>query len=246
MRQRDSGPRGRESGERTSRREVPPKSVKASSEDRIAVVRLRFHHPFGTPLSDLSRAHPELEIRVTATQMRPQGGIITEFEAIGPPVPAFGDELRRMPGVFRVDRLAELETRARYRAEVIVPPLVELSNTAHAILRYPRVIRGGEFTVEVAATVPELRNVVGEVRRITPDLRVLRFGREEMRSSPRSLTPGQHRLLCRALALGYFDVPRRISLTKLAGEVGLSKSWTSRALAIVEKQLVEGTLVAPT
>jgi predicted DNA binding protein len=38
---------------------------------------------------------------------------------------------------------------------------------------------------------------------------------------------------------GYFDVPRRISLTRLATKVGVATSTLSVTLALIEKKILE-------
>ncbi len=41
------------------------------------------------------------------------------------------------------------------------------------------------------------------------------------------------------MAEGYFEVPRRISLTKLAPKIGVSMSTLSVTLAVIEKKILE-------
>jgi hypothetical protein len=53
------------------------------------------------------------------------------------------------------------------------------------------------------------------------------------------MTPRQQEILQRALAAGYFDVPRRISLTELAVRIGVATSTLSVTLAVIEKKIVE-------
>ncbi|EQD61199.1 Bacterio-opsin activator, HTH domain protein [mine drainage metagenome] len=53
------------------------------------------------------------------------------------------------------------------------------------------------------------------------------------------LTPHQEDLLKRAMAAGYFEVPRQITLTALSQRLGLAPSTLSETLAKVEKKLLE-------
>ena len=109
------------------------------------------------------------------------------------------------------------------------------------LLRYPRFIQNGEYTVEAAAPVTQIRRLIQELRRISKAVEVLRFGRDRMRTYPPTLTARQNSLLHQALAAGYFDVPRRISLTRFAKRLGRSKSGLSEALALVEQKLAEAS-----
>ncbi|MGI0054942.1 MAG: helix-turn-helix domain-containing protein [Thermoplasmata archaeon] len=57
--------------------------------------------------------------------------------------------------------------------------------------------------------------------------------------TPSTLTVRQEEILRRALAEGYFDVPRRISLTALAPKIGVAMSTLSVTLAVIEKKILE-------
>jgi predicted DNA binding protein len=41
------------------------------------------------------------------------------------------------------------------------------------------------------------------------------------------------------MAAGYFDVPRRLSLTELASQLGMAVSSLSEILAVAEKKLLQ-------
>ncbi len=53
------------------------------------------------------------------------------------------------------------------------------------------------------------------------------------------MTAVQRAMFRQALERGYFDVPRRITLTQLARELSRSKSTVSMTLATVERKLAE-------
>ena len=50
----------------------------------------------------------------------------------------------------------------------------------------------------------------------------------------RELTARQKQILRAAVELGYYSWPRRVTLTNLAGHLGIAKSTLSEALMIVE------------
>jgi hypothetical protein len=52
------------------------------------------------------------------------------------------------------------------------------------------------------------------------------------------LTDRQQEIFQSAKQTGYFEVPRRVSLTELAAQLAVSKGYLSRALAIVEREMV--------
>ena len=57
------------------------------------------------------------------------------------------------------------------------------------------------------------------------------------------LTPKQQEVLRRAAEQGYYDYPRRITLSALAGHLGIAKSTLSESLMVIEKKLVRHHVV---
>lgn len=210
------------------------------------MVRVRFAISEDLPLRDFTLAHPDLEGVITATQPLPDGTAVVEFEIVSPRPQDFTAELARYPHFLSVTRLDNVGPRTRYSALVdLTPGYVKVANEFGALMRYPRVVAGGKHTVEVAAKTSQIRRVLQGLRQICSEVKVLRFGRGAMRTCPSGLNPRQVALLHHALAAGYYDVPRRVTLTGLAKSLGRSKSSVSRAFALIERQLVEYQLTRP-
>ena len=217
---------------------------KSTEENRFAIVRIRFEIPHTLYLYPFSRAHPEIVIELTATQNLSRDRVLAEFDLIEPNPADHTDGMRSLSGVVSISRLAPVGPRTRYQAVAAKPSYLVLVDELEVLCRYPRLVQNGEHTIEVASRVAQLRTLVTELRQLSPDVTVIAFGRDRMRTSPLSLTPRQHALLHEALAAGYYDVPRRVSLTEFARRRGRSKSTTSRALATIEKALAEGSVLS--
>jgi len=54
------------------------------------------------------------------------------------------------------------------------------------------------------------------------------------------LTPRQKEIVARAISLGYFDFPRRVSLTSLSGSLGIKPSTLSEILRSAERKIIIG------
>jgi hypothetical protein len=204
-------------------------------------VRLRFEIPHTNYLYPFSRAHPEMLMELTATQGLSGDRVLAELDLIEPNPADRTEEMRKLPGVVSVSRLGPVGPRTRYQGTAEKPSYLVLTDELEVLCRYPRIVLNGESTIEVASRVSQLRKLVKALRQLSPEVTVVAFGRDRMQTSPPSLTPPQSALLHEALAAGYFDVPRRVSLTEFARRRGRSKSTTSRALAVIEKALAEGT-----
>jgi len=83
-----------------------------------------------------------------------------------------------------------------------------------------------------------LRRVLGWLTRAGLPARVVRTSARPGRPSPPGLTPLQEELLARAAVLGYYSIPRRISLSRLAPLTGRSAPALGKILRRAEGRLV--------
>lgn len=224
--------------------QAPPRlrSGPPQRDDPLAVVKLRFRVPREAPLSIFVRAYPDTLLNVLATAKLPRNRDLVLFDVLGAMPPDPLARLRAMTGVISIYMSGARGTTARFLAIVRRPHFVALASDLEALLRFPQTVTNGWYAVEVVARVSRLRKLVKELRRLSRDVEVLRFGHDPMRSFPPTLTTRQHFLLHQALAAGYFDVPRRVTLTELAARVHRSKSALSQTLARVERELVESSV----
>jgi len=146
--------------------------------------------------------------------------------------------------VIDVDRLHVLPGLGRFRVRFQEPVYLRIVHELEMHLRYPRSARNGIYRCETIARTTEIRRLVSALFAAGCRPRVVLLWREALRSLRPILTPVQRELFSEAFASGYFDVPRRITLTALARKVSRSKSSVSRALAIVERKLAESATVS--
>ncbi len=90
----------------------------------------------------------------------------------------------------------------------------------------------------------KVRRLLDAMRSKVPDLTVESV-RHDSAQGREILTPRQEELFRRAMAEGYFEVPRRVTLTELAARLGMAVSSLSEALAIIEKKLLEERRILP-
>lgn len=194
--------------------------------------------PEGTWLGDLSRDLPDTTVRLRA-------GLGTEQKAVGlcwltaPDIDAVLAAIDAHPEVETVGVFDRTDTEAVVQFE-----------TDESLLLWPALAAGVpvEFPVEIIEGEAVL-DVVGDPDRITAlaemlDTRAAAFTIEYIRDDDHStrLTRTQCELLRAALEEGYYDTPRRCSLTDLADEVGLAKSTVSETLHRAEGVVVRSFL----
>ncbi len=93
----------------------------------------------------------------------------------------------------------------------------------------------------VARKASDLRQVLANLERVGIRTRI----EETIPLEPRTtLTAKQRQIVTKAVALGYFQFPRRISLSELAKSFGISSSALSETLRAAERRIMEDALAA--
>jgi predicted DNA binding protein len=186
--------------------------------------------------------HPEQVVEVTNLLLVPDNKTLAEVEIYGPTVD-WTDEIAGFFDVVEVERLGMLPALGRYRVRYSTTQFVSLANELEVMIRFPRTVQNGMLTCETIARLSQLRRLTAALRVLGHDPRITSLRRDSLRSVRFSLTASQRALFRQALGLGYFEVPRRISLSQLAEKVSRSKSSVSEMLAVVERKLVHSTSV---
>jgi hypothetical protein len=200
--------------------------------------RVRVEAPRGSWLRGFSERHPELHIEVVDRIELDAGATLFEVRLPEPPAAGWGPTLRRQPGVYEVESLGREEGVERLRVFFRGPTFVPM-------LRGLGLIRSLPFTVEAGVQAWTVRGPAVKIRKLAERLgsRPERFHLEELRPQSTSddttlLTRRQREILHAAVVAGYFDVPRRISLTALARKLGVAPSTVSVSLAHSERKLI--------
>lgn len=226
------------------RNELAGPTVASPPSDPFAVAKLQFEVPDDPGLLSFTREYSDLAMIVTTSQLRRDGRYMAEVDLVGP-FSADWSEITHFAGVYSVSWLGTIGHLTRLRVVSRPPSYVTLADELEVLLRFPHVVQNGQYTIEAAGRVSRLRRLVRGLRRGSHEVHVQRFCTDFMHARLHGLTPHQYALLQEALSAGYFDVPRRISLTRLAAKLGRSKSTVSRNLALVEKELAESCVADP-
>lgn len=167
---------------------------------------------------------------------------VSDHWIAGSPPGVWAAEIARLPGVFKVDSLAEVGDGCLYRITYRNPPVIYLYRELGLPIQFPLRIQDGIIRWEVVARRSEFRAVLKYTEKADPNFQVVSIRRRPLRSHLPVLTETQHQLLTQAMAAGYFAVPRGITLTDLARRLDRSKSAVSEGIAIIERKLLESAL----
>jgi predicted DNA binding protein len=221
------------------------------AQESYAVYGIAIQLPRNVLGSYFSVAHPDLRVEIINRMEVAPNLMLVETRISGSsPMdwPSWTDEIERFPGVQRVDLQLESPGHVICRT-VLSTGLVEKIVQKHRVLaRYPLVIQQGWLRFETVATSSQIRPFLREAQRRVGPSRVESVRRHAVSLGSLGLTPSQDAVFREALRSGYFSVPRRISVSGLAAQLGRSKSSTSEMLSKIHQRLAESALqldVAP-
>jgi predicted DNA binding protein len=204
----------------------------------VVTCRVRVGLPSSCWLRALTASDPECAVEVLDRSDGPDQRSMTTARVHGPEGPAREAQLPSLPRVEEIEILAREPAALLLRVRHALQPWSRPALDHGVLYRYPYWVREGEAIWTLSAPSERLR---GFLAAISP--RVTGISMEALRpgvapcSDPR-WTDRQQELLQRAVAEGYFEVPRRVSLTGLAERLGVSKSTLSERLAIIERRLL--------
>jgi len=212
------------------------------ASDRLFLATLRIRIPGSIWTGPFSIAHPHVRIEaLNRTEVEP-GQSVSDYWISGAPPGVWAREIAAFPDVIKVDSLTEVGTGCLYRITYRNPPIVSLYQKMRLPIQFPLRIQAGYIAWEVVARRGDFQEILAKARSTDPNLVIVSIRRRPLRSHLPLLTEAQHALLSRAMAAGYFAVPRGITLTELARKLDRSKSSISESLALIEKKLFETVL----
>ena len=214
-----------------------------SRDDRVVVVSVEDQVPEDVWVGVFTRDRPELLVEFRSLLAVRRRRSLTDIDIQGPAVD-WTKEIAGFPDVVEVHLLGLSPMAGRYRVLFREAPLVATLIKLEIIVQYPATVQRGVIRFEAIDRASRIRQLVAKLRASGRDARLVSVREESLLSRRPILTPVQRALFRRALASGYFAVPRRISLTRLAAEISKSKSTVSRTLAIVEQKLLEAAYKA--
>jgi len=229
------------------RRSQPSRALlPAPLREPYAIYRLVVRIREDLPGSLFSRNHPNLRIELQNRLEIPGPALLIEGRLLGAGADTssaeWEAELRGYPTVVDIDIRPEGRGAAHFRYTEVTPPMHEVTRRQRLLTRYPIVVQDGWMRFETVSTAGRIRAAVADFRRSVGPTHVEAVRRGPITLGSLGLGQAQETVFRAAMTSGYFDLPRGISVTGLAGELGLSKSAVSETLTRIEKRLAEAAL----
>jgi len=185
----------------------------------------------------VTRAHPEARVTVLAVMVEEDSGVGL-VEIVAPNVNAVKQSIREHDSISSVTVLQRTAGKCLLQFRTEQPLLLFAAKESGLPLEFPLEIQEGRTTIEVTAARESISTLGDQLSAMGIDYSV-EYLQEEVSTEEPLLTDRQRQLLTEAIRCGYYDTPRRCSLTELADAVGLAKSTTSETLHRAEERVMK-------
>ncbi len=228
----------------------PAEPLAARSSGRtfqnLVVGRLRVVLPESMPVSAITRAHPTAVIRlIDRVSMGDGKSWLIRFEADNIDPGVVERMLYTHPHVLEVWLAAAGSGRRSFVIRVVEAPYIPTVRRFSVLRWLPIPVRAGVADWTVLCPRAEWTPFLADLRKHVPSVEVLGVGVQSLRDPEGPLTRRQAEVYRQAVLEGYYELPRRISMSELAKRLHCSKSSLFELLSRAERKMLRPDLLLP-
>ncbi|SEQ27017.1 helix-turn-helix domain-containing protein [Natrinema salaciae] len=187
-------------------------------------------------IQQISTDYPESTFRVLAAVPGSETGFAL-VRIAGSAVPEVVEAMDDHPQLTELSLAQWSDNEATVHFETTAPLLMFSSRESGMPIELPVEIRDGEATIEVTGSRERLAELAEQLEHFGLQYRIEHV-RERLHES-QLLSERQLEVIAAAVEEGYYDTPRRSSLTELADHLGIAKSTCSETLHRAEEAIVK-------
>ncbi len=189
-------------------------------------------------MAQLSRRFPRAHLEILGRLDVGRGEMLTDLRIASPEPELWAEEIAHLPTVRRAELLSESPDATLVRVTHSDRGFLPVLARVQVLRQFPFPVENGVARWTIISQESRLRRLLDELKRASPGVQVEAVHSRIGTGVIDTLTARQKEIFERAMALGYFEVPRGVSLTELAERLGISKSTLSEALAIIERKML--------
>ncbi len=187
-------------------------------------------------IQQLSTAYPDATFRVLAAVPGADSGFAL-VRITGPDVADVIDDMNDHPQVTELTLAQWSDNEATVHFETTAPLLLFSSRDSGMPIELPVEITDGEATIDVTGSRERPAELAQQLENFGLQYRIEHV-RERLHES-QLLSERQLEVVVAAVDEGYYDTPRRCSLTDLAEHLGVAKSTCSETLHRAEEAIIK-------
>ncbi len=189
--------------------------------------------------SDLFRVHPDLKVEALNRFLANSRHIVVEARIRGEPSRDWSEVLRALPKVVSATRLDRIGRPNDYRLTWEAPEYYASLLRKYDLLGViPFALTARHVDITLALSRARLQQLVRDASKRRFETEVLEVRPLPRRTGLGDLTSKQRERFQIAVQRGYFDVPRRTTLTELARTCSVGKSALSESLALARQKVL--------
>lgn len=209
----------------------------SEADDAVREHSFQLEVPEGAWCSLASVPGERLALQVVAMSRLADGRVVEDVEILGPGWRLAVARIGAHPRVSSVKVLRKEEDRSMLRVVHAGCAVIDAVASTAVLPRFPLRLQSGEEQCLLYATAAEAETFVRAVAASGARVRVHGVRLPVRRAG---LTARQREVLEAARRAGYYDAPRRVSLTELAEVLGIAKSTLSELLVHIESRIIRG------
>ena len=191
------------------------------------------------PCFEVSNVHPNLHLEVEGCLHVGNGHMIERVRIHNPPPEVDVKEaFRQHPAVKEVNTVLSTTESTVHELTVPVCSVIRIHERLKIMPTYPFHIKDGRESIVVTGSNERIREFISEIREAIPGLQVDMVSRTRVDGSEGILTDRQREIFHIALSAGYWDIPRRTTLSQMASNLSISKSTLSEHISMIERKLL--------
>ncbi|MDF9746637.1 helix-turn-helix domain-containing protein [Natrinema salsiterrestre] len=187
-------------------------------------------------IQQISTDYPEATFRVLAAVPGSESGFAL-VRIAGPVVPEVVDAMNDHPQLTEITLAQWSDNEATVHFETTAPLLLFSSRESGMPIELPVEIQDGEASIEVTGSRERLAELAEQLEHFGLQYRIEHV-RERLHES-QLLSERQLEVVAAAVDEGYYDTPRRSSLTELADHLDIAKSTCSETLHRAEEAIIK-------
>ncbi|WP_457557176.1 helix-turn-helix domain-containing protein [Candidatus Harpocratesius sp.] len=204
------------------------------SNKDIIHARFQFQIPEGKILSKLSKEFPRFQFNLQSLLPLPENRGISLIEVKGRNLARFQKVITQIISKNQFTVLYEMEDSLLLNFQMEDPWFLLTIIKTNLILKYPIIVQANQIYVDLVAERSKIDQLFDEFEEHSIPYSIKHIGR--FITNP-VLTYKQEQVLKTALDLGYFEIPRKISLSLLAKRLQVAPTSLSEMFRRIFKRL---------
>ncbi|TKJ23874.1 MAG: hypothetical protein CEE43_01550 [Promethearchaeota archaeon Loki_b32] len=205
----------------------------------IVQIKLKIDIPQDKWLAKLNKKYPELNFYILSKFLIDDKTGLTLYQINGPSVTRFISDFKEKSTKISSQILFEGEELVLFNVKVVDPWILNALVKTELLIIYPILVKAGKIRIEAITDRFKVDHFMIQLEKNGIKAAIESIGYYYKSAL---LTSRQNEILNIASKNGYFDIPRRISLTEFAKTLHISKSALSETMRRIYKRLAESYL----